>query len=113
MNVIINLNNQGMFLSELMLFIITFQRDTIQAASILAQRDQLPAHLQDQLLAHSFLKFRIASEELLQQEIFDSLQAIRSGISHYLFYSLVEKVYLFRGVSNNILFKLVIAQFNL
>lgn len=61
------------------------------------------------MLAHLCLKFRTDSEGLQQQETLDSLpKAIRSSISHYLFYSLVDKVYLFRGVSNDLLFQLVI-----
>lgn len=60
------------------------------------------------MLAHLCLKFRTDSEGLQQQETLDSLpKAIRSSISHYLFYSLVDKVYLFRGVSNDLLFQLV------
>ncbi|KAL5572756.1 hypothetical protein UlMin_022353 [Ulmus minor] len=83
-------------------------RDTIQAASSFAQRNQLPVRLQDQMLAHLCLKFRTDSEGLQQQETLDSLpKAIRSSISHYLFYSLIDKVYLFRGVSNDLLFQLV------
>uniref|UniRef100_A0A2P2JM06 Potassium channel n=3 Tax=Rhizophora mucronata TaxID=61149 RepID=A0A2P2JM06_RHIMU len=83
-------------------------RDTIQAASSFAQRNQLPVRLQDQMLAHLCLKYRTDSEGLQQQETLDSLpKAIRSSISHYLFYSLVDKVYLFRGVSNDLLFQLV------
>ncbi|XP_057768269.1 potassium channel AKT1 isoform X2 [Salvia miltiorrhiza] len=83
-------------------------RDTIQAASSFAQRNQLPARLQDQMLSHLCLKFRTDSEGLQQQETLDSLpKAIRSSISHFLFYALVEKAYLFRGVSNDLLFQLV------
>eukprot|EP00257_Ricinus_communis_P021477 XP_015580980.1 potassium channel AKT1 isoform X2 [Ricinus communis] len=83
-------------------------RDTIQAASSFAQRNQLPLRLQDQMLAHLCLKFRTDSEGLQQQETLDSLpKAIRSSISHYLFYSLLDKVYLFSGVSNDLLFQLV------
>ncbi|XP_071723796.1 potassium channel AKT1-like [Rutidosis leptorrhynchoides] len=83
-------------------------RDTIQAASSFAQRNQLPHRLQDQMLAHLSLKFRTDSEGLQQQETLDALpKAIRSGISHYLFYSLVDRVYLFKGVSNDLLFQLV------
>ncbi|PIN25138.1 26S proteasome regulatory complex, subunit PSMD10 [Handroanthus impetiginosus] len=83
-------------------------RDTIQAASSFAQRNQLPARLQEQMLSHLCLKFRTDSEGLQQQETLDSLpKAIRSSISHFLFYSLVDKVYLFRGVSNDLLFQLV------
>ncbi|XP_059638047.1 potassium channel AKT1-like [Cornus florida] len=83
-------------------------RDTIQAASSFAQRNQLPVRLQDQMLAHLCLKFRTDSEGLQQQESLDSLpKAIRSSISHFLFYTLVDKVYLFQGVSNDLLFQLV------
>lgn len=83
-------------------------RDTIQAASSFAQRNQLPPRLQDQMLAHLCLKFRTDSEGLQQQETVDALpKAIRSSISHFLFYSLVDKVYLFRGVSNDLIFQLV------
>ncbi|KAL5976993.1 RAC-alpha serine/threonine-protein kinase [Asimina triloba] len=87
---------------------LKLQRDTIQAASSFAQRNQLPVRLQDQMLAHLCLKFRTDSEGLQQQETLDSLpKAIRSSISHFLFYALVDKVYLFRGVSNDLLFQLV------
>ncbi|KAJ4958146.1 hypothetical protein NE237_025257 [Protea cynaroides] len=83
-------------------------RDTIQAASNFAQRHELPIRLQEQMLAHLCLKFRTDSEGLQQQETLDSLpKAIRSSISHFLFYSLVDNVYLFRGVSNDLLFQLV------
>ncbi|PON57923.1 Voltage dependent potassium channel [Parasponia andersonii] len=83
-------------------------RDTIQAASGFAQRNQLPERLQEQMLAHLCLKYRTDSEGLQQQETLDSLpKAIRSSISHFLFYSLVDNVYLFRGVSNDLLFQLV------
>ncbi|KAK7330161.1 hypothetical protein VNO77_24347 [Canavalia gladiata] len=83
-------------------------RDTIQAASNFAQRNRLPHRLQDQMLAHLCLKYRTDSEGLQQQETLDSLpKAIRSGISHYLFYPLMDKVYLFQGVSNDLLFQLV------
>ncbi|KAI7733991.1 hypothetical protein M8C21_014329 [Ambrosia artemisiifolia] len=83
-------------------------RDTIQAASSFSQRNHLPARLQDQMLAHLCLKFRTDSEGLQQQESLDSLpKAIRSSISHFLFYSLLDKAYLFHGVSNDLLFQLV------
>ncbi|CAD5170375.1 unnamed protein product [Musa acuminata subsp. malaccensis] len=83
-------------------------RDTIQAATGFAQRNQIPERLQEQMISHLSLKFRTDSEGLQQQEILDSLpKAIRSSISHYLFYSLVQQVYLFRGVSHDLLFQLV------
>ncbi|TQD76019.1 hypothetical protein C1H46_038442 [Malus baccata] len=69
---------------------------------------QQPQRLQDQMLAHLCLKFRKDWEELQQQEPLDSLpKTICSIISHYLFYSLINVVYLFHGVSNDLLFPLV------
>ncbi|XP_022132477.1 potassium channel AKT1 isoform X1 [Momordica charantia] len=83
-------------------------RDTIQAASNFAQRNQLPVRLQEQMLAHLCLKHRTDSEGLQQQETVDALpKAIRSSISHHLFYSLVDSVYLFNGVSTDLIFQLV------
>ncbi|KAK9741805.1 hypothetical protein RND81_03G129700 [Saponaria officinalis] len=83
-------------------------RDTIQAASSFALRNRLPVRLQEQMLAHLCLKYRTDSEGLQQQEILESLpKAIKSSISNYLFYSLLEKVYLFSGLSHDLLFQLV------
>ncbi|XP_021758137.1 potassium channel AKT1-like isoform X2 [Chenopodium quinoa] len=83
-------------------------RDTIQAASSFALRNRLPVRLQEQMVAHLCLKHRTDSEGLQQQEILDSLpKAIKSSISHHLFYSLLYQVYLFRGVSDDLLFQLV------
>ncbi|KAI4344080.1 hypothetical protein L6164_011352 [Bauhinia variegata] len=83
-------------------------RDTIHAASSFAQRNRLPVRLQEQMLAHLCLKFRTDSEGLQQQETLDSLpKAIRSSISHHLFYDLLDNVYLFREVSKDLIFQLV------
>ncbi|GFP93752.1 potassium channel akt1 [Phtheirospermum japonicum] len=83
-------------------------RDTINAASSFAKRNKLPSNLKEQMIAHLSLKYRTNSEGLQQQETLDALpKAIRSSISKYLFYSLLEKVYLFDGVSNDLLFQLV------
>lgn len=69
--------------------------------------------LQDQMLAHLTLRHRTDSEGLQQQEILDLLpKAIRSNISHFLFYTLADKVYLFRGVSNDLLFQMVTTSIN-
>ncbi|XP_062216654.1 potassium channel AKT1-like [Phragmites australis] len=83
-------------------------RDTIQAATSFSLRNQLPHRLQDQMISHLSLKFRTDSEGLQQQETLDALpKAIRSSISQYLFFNLVQKVYLFEGVSNDLIFQLV------
>ncbi|XP_021738013.1 potassium channel AKT1-like [Chenopodium quinoa] len=83
-------------------------RDKLQAASSFGQRNKIPVRLQDQMVSHLCLKYRADSEGLQQQEVLESLpKAIKSSISHYLFYSLLDKVYLFREVSNDLLFQLV------
>ncbi|KAJ8555465.1 hypothetical protein K7X08_012961 [Anisodus acutangulus] len=82
-------------------------RDTIQAASSFAQRNKLPVQLEEQMLAHLCLRYRTDSEGLQQQTLETLPKAIRSGISNHLFYSLVDKVYLFHGVSDDLLFQLV------
>ncbi|KAL5198081.1 hypothetical protein ABZP36_001593 [Zizania latifolia] len=83
-------------------------RDTIQGATSFALRHQLPERLQEQMISHFSLKFRTYSEGLQQQETLESLpKAIRSSISHHLFFGLVQNTYLFQGVSNDLIFQLV------
>jgi len=82
------------------------QRDIVQAASEFAARNQLPKYMEDQMLSHICLRFK--TEELKHQETLDGLpKAIRSSIAYYLFFPIVEKVYLFQGVSSNLVFQLV------
>ncbi|KAK7351402.1 hypothetical protein VNO77_10833 [Canavalia gladiata] len=58
-------------------------RDTVAAATGFAHRNQLPIRLQEQMLAHLFMKYRTDLEGLQQQEIIESLpKAIRSSISY-------------------------------
>ncbi|KAG1346760.1 potassium channel KAT2 [Cocos nucifera] len=81
-------------------------RDTIQAASEFAARNQLPQHIEEQMLSHICLRFK--TEGLKQQETLDSLpKAIRSSIAHHLFFPIVQKVYLFHGVSFDFISQLV------
>ncbi|XP_010434553.1 PREDICTED: potassium channel KAT2 [Camelina sativa] len=81
-------------------------RDTVRAASEFASRNQLPPNIQDQMLSHICLKFK--TEGLKQQETLNGLpKAIRSSIANYLFFPIVQNVYLFHGVSRNFLFQLV------
>lgn len=83
-------------------------RDAIQAASSFAQRNNLPVRLEEQMLDHLSMMHRTDTEGLQQQETLETLpRAIRSAISHHLFYSLVEKAYLFQGVSHDLLFQLI------
>ncbi|XP_019189312.1 PREDICTED: potassium channel KAT3-like isoform X2 [Ipomoea nil] len=81
-------------------------RDSVKAASEFSKRNQLPPRIQDQVLSHICLKFK--TEALKQQETLNALpKAIRSSISHHLFFPIVQNVHLFRGVSHDFLFQLV------
>ncbi|MED6184282.1 Potassium channel kat2 [Stylosanthes scabra] len=81
-------------------------RDTVRAATEFASRNHLPPQIQDQMLSHICLKFK--TEALKQQETLNDLpRAIRSSIAHHLFFPVVQKLYLFKGVSHDFLFQLV------
>ncbi|XP_010538533.1 PREDICTED: potassium channel KAT1 [Tarenaya hassleriana] len=81
-------------------------RETVRAASEFTSRNQLPPHIQDQMLSHICLKFK--TEGLKQQETLNGLpKAIRTSIANYLFFPIVQNVYLFQGVSRDFLFQLV------
>ncbi|CAA7031783.1 unnamed protein product [Microthlaspi erraticum] len=81
-------------------------RDTVRAASEFSSRNQLPHDIQDQMLSHICLKFK--TEGLKQQETLNNLpKAIRSSIANYLFFPIVQNIYLFQGVSRDFLFQLV------
>lgn len=59
------------------------------------------------MLAHMQLKFKTA--ELKQEEVLGDLpKAIRSSIAQHLFRRTVENVYLFNGVSDDLIIQLVI-----
>ncbi|PNY10751.1 potassium channel AKT1-like protein [Trifolium pratense] len=84
------------------------QRDTVQAASNFAHRNQLPQRLQDQIFSHFRMKYKIDLEGLEQQEIICSLpKAIQSSIAYHRFFNVIKEVYLFKGVSSDLLFQLV------
>ncbi|QCD76988.1 potassium voltage-gated channel Eag-related subfamily H member 6 [Vigna unguiculata] len=81
-------------------------RDTVKAASEFASRNHLPHRIQDQMLSHICLRFK--TEGLKQQETLNDLpKAIRSSIAHHLFFPVVQKVYLFQGVSHDFLLQLI------
>ncbi|XP_014490211.1 potassium channel KAT1 [Vigna radiata var. radiata] len=81
-------------------------RDTVRAASEFASRNHLPHHIQEQMLSHLCLKFK--TEGVKQQETLNGLpKAIRASIAHHLFFSLLQRLYLFQGVSDDFLFQLV------
>ncbi|KAF0924840.1 hypothetical protein E2562_014934 [Oryza meyeriana var. granulata] len=81
-------------------------RDTIHAASHFAARNQLPEHIKDEMLSHICLRYK--TEGLKQKETLDSLpKGIRSSIACNLFLPVIEKVYLFHGVSFTCMLQLV------
>ncbi|KAG6520531.1 hypothetical protein ZIOFF_017588 [Zingiber officinale] len=84
-------------------------RNTIQDASEFATRNKLPKHIKQQMLSHICLRFK--TEELKQQGALNCLpKAIRSSIAEYLFLPLVQRAYLFQGVSFNLIFQLALAK---
>ncbi|XP_039054051.1 potassium channel KAT3-like isoform X2 [Hibiscus syriacus] len=81
-------------------------RDTVRAASEFVTRNQLPPHIQDQMLSRICLRFK--TEGLKQQDTLNSLpKAIRSSIAQHLFLHIVQKAHLFQGVSHDFLSQLV------
>ncbi|KAK3165484.1 hypothetical protein QOZ80_1AG0033730 [Eleusine coracana subsp. coracana] len=81
-------------------------RDMVQAASEFAARNQLPPQIEEQMLNHICLRFK--TEGLKQQETLDILpKAMRTSISLYLFFPVVQGSYLFKGVSSGFIQQLV------
>ncbi|CAN0906993.1 Potassium channel KAT3 [Linum grandiflorum] len=81
-------------------------RDAINEILRYATTNRLPEGLKEQMLAHMQLKFKTA--ELKQEEVLEDLpKAIRSSIAQHLFRNTVEKAYLFKGVSEDLVTQLV------
>ncbi|CAL5022910.1 unnamed protein product [Urochloa decumbens] len=81
-------------------------RDSIQAASEFAARNQLPEKIKQQMLSHFCLQFK--TEGLHQQAMLNCLpKGIRSSIAYNLFFPIIQRAYLFHGVSNNFIAELV------
>ncbi|KAJ4880863.1 Potassium channel AKT2/3 [Raphanus sativus] len=81
-------------------------RNSIQAASNFVNRNHLPPRLRDQILAYMCLRFKAESSN--QQHVIDQLpKSIHKSICQHLFLPSVEKVYLFKSVSREILLLLV------
>lgn len=88
------------------LIYIWLQRNSIEAASNFVGRNRLPPRLREQILAYMCLKFK--AESLNQQQIMEQLpKSIYKSICQHLFLPTVERVYLFKGVSREILLLLV------
>ncbi|XP_002441141.1 potassium channel AKT2 [Sorghum bicolor] len=81
-------------------------RNSIRAASSFVGRNHLPPRLKQQILAYMCLKFR--AESLNQQQLMDQLpKSICKSICEHLFVPVVKDVYLFNGVSREMLLSLV------
>ncbi|XVF01144.1 hypothetical protein REPUB_Repub04eG0063200 [Reevesia pubescens] len=81
-------------------------RNSIEAASNFVSRNRLPSKLKDQILAYMCLRFK--AESLNQQQLIEQLpKSIHTSICQHLFLPTVEKVYLFKGISREILLHLV------
>lgn len=81
-------------------------RNSIEAASNFVSRNRLPPRLKEQIIAYMCLRFK--AENLNQQQLIEQLpRSICKSIFQTLFLPTVEKVYLFKGVSREILLLLV------
>lgn len=81
-------------------------RNNIEAASNFVRRNHLPPRLKEQILAYMCLRFR--ADSLNRQELIENLpKTICKSISQHLFLPTVERVYLFKGISKEILLRLV------
>ncbi|XP_024980236.1 potassium channel AKT2/3 [Cynara cardunculus var. scolymus] len=81
-------------------------RNSIEAASSFVVRNRLPTRLKEQILAYMCLRFK--AESLNQQQLIEQLpKTICKSIRQHLFMPTLERVYLFNGVSREILLLLV------
>ncbi|GLU02936.1 hypothetical protein SLE2022_201660 [Rubroshorea leprosula] len=81
-------------------------RNSIEAASNFVSRNRLPPRLKEQILAYMCLRFK--AESLNQHQLIEQLpKSIFKSICQHLFLPIVEQVYLFKGVSKEILQLLV------
>ncbi|KAE8698655.1 Potassium channel AKT2 [Hibiscus syriacus] len=81
-------------------------RDSIESASNFVSRNRLPSRLKEHILAYMCLRFH--AESLNQQHLIEQFpKSIYTSICQHLFLPIVEKVYLFNGVSRETLLHLV------
>ncbi|KAF4370025.1 hypothetical protein CsatB_007773 [Cannabis sativa] len=81
-------------------------RDAINEILRYASKNRLPEGLKEQMLAHLQLKFKTV--ELQQEEVLEDLpKAIRSSIAQHLFHRTLEKTYMFKGVSQDLIVQMV------
>ncbi|KAK8668602.1 hypothetical protein V6N13_106052 [Hibiscus sabdariffa] len=81
-------------------------RNSIESASNFVSANRLPKRLKDQIMAYMYLRFK--AESLNQQQLVEQFpKSIHTSICQHLFLPIVEKVYLFKGVSRETLLHLV------
>ncbi|OAY67963.1 Potassium channel AKT2 [Ananas comosus] len=81
-------------------------RNSIRAASNFVCRNHLPPRLKEQIMAYMCLRFR--AESLNQQQLMGQLpKSICKSICEHLFLPLIKEVYLFKGVSKEMLLLLM------
>ncbi|KAL7119567.1 hypothetical protein ACP275_02G070600 [Erythranthe tilingii] len=81
-------------------------RNSIEAASEFVSRNRLPTRLKEQIVAYMCLRFK--AESLNQQQLIEQLpKTICKSIQQHLFLPTVKKVYLFKGISTEILMLLI------
>ncbi|XVF67687.1 hypothetical protein PTKIN_Ptkin10aG0141500 [Pterospermum kingtungense] len=81
-------------------------RKSIEAASNFVSRNRLPPRLKEQILGYMCLRFK--AESLNQQQLIEQLpKSIYTSICQHLFLPTVKNVYLFKGISREILQHLV------
>lgn len=93
-------------LKEIIGLRLMVQRNSIEAASSFVCRNRLPPRLKQQILAYMCLRFK--AESLNQHQLIEQLpKSICKSICQHLFLPTVKKVYLFKGISREILLLLV------
>ncbi|XP_061337183.1 potassium channel AKT2/3 isoform X2 [Gastrolobium bilobum] len=81
-------------------------RNSIEAASNFVCRNRLPSRLKEQILAYMCLRYK--AESLNQHQLIEQLpKSICKSICQHLFFETADNVYLFKGVSKEILLSLV------
>ncbi|PWZ04652.1 Potassium channel KAT6 [Zea mays] len=81
-------------------------RDMVRRVSTFGSVNRLPPELREQMMASAQLRFSTA--EVIQQQLLSDLPtALRSRVAHHLFRDAVQRCYLFQGVSNDLVVRLV------
>ncbi|XP_028791056.1 potassium channel AKT2/3 [Neltuma alba] len=80
-------------------------RNNIEEASNFARRNGVSARLKEQIISYMFLRYK--AESMNHHQLMEQLpKSIRKSICQHLFLPAAEKVYLFQGVSRDILLSL-------